>query len=216
VRAAARAKDEGAVLLAESTCRFLRAANYNHKTNRNAKPTTQDFRDLLRLTGNVTLATRLHPDASQHKVRSRQTKRGHKTQGQKGGRPPKDSTPTLFQPDLMRVLELLDEHDGLVTPREVMQGHRRCRNSAAATAAYLKAIGLVESKRPTGGRPSTVFVFPTGNKTRPSKASRSHKKVGENKGPAQSGTSSPSLPKLSVRRPLLPPAVKKGKTKGTT
>jgi hypothetical protein len=97
-----------------------------------------------------------------------------------------------------------------------MQGHRRCRKSAAATAAILKAFGLKECKRATGGRPSTVFVFPTGNKTRPPKASRSRKKVGENKGPAQSGTSSPSLPKPSVRHLPLAPAVKKGKTKGTT
>lgn len=84
--AAKEAKKTGAVILAESTDRFVRNIDYNSKTNPNAQPTVEEFEYIKYITKDVILATALHPDLPWKKVRKYQTIRGQKT---KGGRHPK-------------------------------------------------------------------------------------------------------------------------------
>ncbi len=85
--AARRALDEGAVLLAESTDRFIRSIYYDSKRNPSAQPSVPEYEELRRATKGVTLVTILHPDTPWKEVRSYQSKRGQQTKGNKGGRP---------------------------------------------------------------------------------------------------------------------------------
>jgi hypothetical protein len=88
--AAEMAKKNNAIIVTESTDRFIRSKKYNSKTNNNALPRKKDLKRLKKATKEVTLATILHPDASPSEVRSYQRKRGQKMKGNKGGRPKKN------------------------------------------------------------------------------------------------------------------------------
>lgn len=85
--AARRAFDERAVILAESTDRFIRSIYYDTKKNPSAQPSSLEYEELLRVTTGVTLATMLHPDTPWKEVRSHQSKRGQQIKGNSGGRP---------------------------------------------------------------------------------------------------------------------------------
>jgi hypothetical protein len=89
VNAVDLAKKLGAVLLAESTDRFIRHPAYHSKENPNAQAREPDLEELQYWTQGVELYTDLHPDASPQEVRSYQRKRGQKYKGNKGGRPRK-------------------------------------------------------------------------------------------------------------------------------
>lgn len=85
--AAEAAKENDAIVLAESTDRFLRNRKFNSKKCPDLLPTKADFEELRRLTWSVTLATLLDPDTHPREVRAYETRRGQKAKGKKGGRP---------------------------------------------------------------------------------------------------------------------------------
>jgi hypothetical protein len=76
-RAAKRAKDCNAILVAESTDRFIRTAHYTSR-HQGAILRMKDLERLRRLTLGVPLATLIPPDTQWQQVRSRQTRRGLK------------------------------------------------------------------------------------------------------------------------------------------
>lgn len=81
------AKEHGAIVLAETTDRFVRPRSYHSEKNPDAQPTPNNIDDLRISAQGVTLATHLHPDAPPAEVRAYQTRRGQRTKGRKGGRP---------------------------------------------------------------------------------------------------------------------------------
>jgi DNA invertase Pin-like site-specific DNA recombinase len=92
--AALKAKELGAVLVAESTNRFVRSFCYKRedilreveKPRRIAiSPNVMDFERFLDLVHGAKLATLWHPDLSEKEIRKLQSKRGQK--GHRGGRP---------------------------------------------------------------------------------------------------------------------------------
>lgn len=89
--AAEYARCHDAVLIARSTCRIIRSIDYRDDRDPDVLPTDREYRELLRLLGDVTLATRLHPDASWIDVRRVETLQGQAMKGRKGGRPKKKS-----------------------------------------------------------------------------------------------------------------------------
>lgn len=84
--AAVRAKEAGAVLVAESTCRFIRGFRLKG-TKKNVPPSILEFHRLKTLVDGARLATLLHPDTPENEVRKYQTKRGQTWSGNRGGRP---------------------------------------------------------------------------------------------------------------------------------
>jgi DNA invertase Pin-like site-specific DNA recombinase len=85
--AAASARQHGAWLLATETDRLVRSPFYLKRSQVNARDC--DLKELQYWAYQVTLATLQHPDLSMSQSRSHQTKRGQRTSGKKGGRPPK-------------------------------------------------------------------------------------------------------------------------------
>lgn len=88
--AAARvAKQFGAILVAESTCRFVRNQHYHPKKYPNARPTDAELRLLALATRGVQLMTVLPPDMPLNAVRKYQAERNRRFKGRKarGGRP---------------------------------------------------------------------------------------------------------------------------------
>ena len=88
-RAANVAAEAGAVLLAESTSRFIRHYRYHPKLRPHLTPTANALRDLRWLCGGVPLVTLLDPDAMWRDERAHQSKRGQRRKGKTGGRPAK-------------------------------------------------------------------------------------------------------------------------------
>jgi hypothetical protein len=86
---AEHAKRHGEKLFSESVDRFIRSPEYHSTDNPDAQADYADLQDLAFWADGVTLVTDLHPDASPHKVRSYQRKRGQKFKGNRGGRPTK-------------------------------------------------------------------------------------------------------------------------------
>ena len=89
--AAEIARENNAVIVAESATRFIRSRDFNSKTNWKVKPTKAEYRRLQRETQGVKLATLVDPDAIPQKIRSYETKRGKKAKGNAGGRPRKQA-----------------------------------------------------------------------------------------------------------------------------
>ena len=87
--AAEIARENNAVIVAESVTRFIRSRDFNSKTNWKVKPTVAEYRRFLRETQGVKLATLEAPDATPQEIRSYETKRGKKLKGNPGGRPKK-------------------------------------------------------------------------------------------------------------------------------
>ncbi len=78
-----------AVLLAESTSRFVRHPNYHPKLRPHLVAGANILRDLCWVCGDVTLVTMLDPDAKWQDERAHQSKRGQLQKGNRGGRPTK-------------------------------------------------------------------------------------------------------------------------------
>jgi hypothetical protein len=74
--AAEFAASQGAVLVAESACRFLRSILFKHDATDPIQPHTHEWEKLRTKTNGVTLATLLHPDMHWREVRGHQRKRG--------------------------------------------------------------------------------------------------------------------------------------------
>jgi hypothetical protein len=79
----------GAILVAESTDRFLRSRSYSSSKNPSAQPNRTEWDAFLRDANGIEMATLLHPDTSWQAVRSHQTKRGIAAKSAKCGRPRK-------------------------------------------------------------------------------------------------------------------------------
>ena len=88
-QAAEIAKHEDAVLLAESTSRFIRSQQYHSAKRPDAQPSDADLQHLRECTGGVRLVTVLPPDATPQQERAFATKRGQVAKARKGGRPRK-------------------------------------------------------------------------------------------------------------------------------
>lgn len=87
IAAADTAKKLGVVLLAESTCRFIRNKDYHSSLNPDILPTIDEYEALVSATKGVTLATIMHPNATWKKVKAYHTKRGQRSKNKRGGRP---------------------------------------------------------------------------------------------------------------------------------
>jgi DNA invertase Pin-like site-specific DNA recombinase len=84
------ARQHGAVLVAPSRDRFIRARSFCRGQKLKAEPPNEfEYRELARMTDGVLLATIQDPDASPEEVRSQQTLGGQRIGGRKGGRPRK-------------------------------------------------------------------------------------------------------------------------------
>lgn len=86
-RAANLAAQHGAVLLAESTSRFIRHPRYHPKLRPHLMPTSVGLLELRWVCGDVPLVTLLDPDATWQQERAHQSKRGQRRKGKPGGRP---------------------------------------------------------------------------------------------------------------------------------
>ena len=124
-RAITEAKRLNAILLAESTDRFIRPESYRSDTRWDAWPTVDEFERLKEMADGVILATLLHPDTPPAEVRAYQTSRGQQQKGRKGGRP-KSNRPGYkkarrleLQPQVLRLrqqgcpIEIIGELTGL-------------------------------------------------------------------------------------------------------
>jgi hypothetical protein len=82
------AKKANAVLLAESTDRFIRNRHYRPKSKikQRLQATDEELNELVCCADGVPLMTHLHPDTHWKKVRSYQTIRGHRGKNRTGGR----------------------------------------------------------------------------------------------------------------------------------
>jgi len=84
--AAFKAKQAKAVLVAESTDRYVLGFRYgHHKPRRPVPPNVIEFERFLDLVHGAKIATLWHPDLSEKEVRRLQSNRGQK--GNRGGRP---------------------------------------------------------------------------------------------------------------------------------
>ena len=86
---AARAREHGAKLLAETPNRFIRPRVYDSRYNQDAQASEEDLELLRTLTEGVILVTDLHADATAGEERAYEIERGHRAKGNKGGRPKK-------------------------------------------------------------------------------------------------------------------------------
>lgn len=87
VMAAKKAKSHRAILLAESTCRFIRSRNYHPFLNSDILPTISEYESLVKATKGVKLATIMPPNTPWKKVKAYHTKRGQRSKNRRGGRP---------------------------------------------------------------------------------------------------------------------------------
>lgn len=79
--------ENSAVLLAETTCRFIRHRGFHTEYWPDAQAREHELQDLRIVTSGVPLMTLLDPEASPSDVRSLQSKRGQHEKGRFGGRP---------------------------------------------------------------------------------------------------------------------------------
>jgi hypothetical protein len=77
----------GAILVAESTCRYIRNENYHPYYNSNILPISYHYEALKDATKGLTLATVMHPDTPWNKVKAYHAKRGQRCKKMFGGRP---------------------------------------------------------------------------------------------------------------------------------
>lgn len=106
--AAAHARSRKAVLFGESTDRFIRPRGFSPSKAPNEQATGADLKRLLQVSGNVPLATYLHPDATPKEVQSYQKRRGQQQKGRKGGRPRKQKAGHKKQERLRRMSDVLE------------------------------------------------------------------------------------------------------------
>lgn len=85
--ATVQAMRTGAILLAESTDRFIRNSEFHSAKRPNLQATERELRHLEILTEGVPLMTVLDPDSTPATVRSFQRKRGQSAKNSRGGRP---------------------------------------------------------------------------------------------------------------------------------
>ncbi len=117
--AAEIALDNDAIVLAESTGRYIRSPYYNSHRNPSAQPTNIEFADLIKSFHGVTLATVLHPDTDWKTVRSHQSKRGQSSKGNKGGRPKKNPSGYKKQWRLEKLPYVLRLHKKSINLRDI-------------------------------------------------------------------------------------------------
>ncbi|MHC4122478.1 MAG: recombinase family protein [Planctomycetota bacterium] len=87
IAAARTAKMCGAVLVAESACRFIRNENYHSINRPYVLPTVSEYEALIDATKGVTLVTIMPPDTPWKKVKGYHAKRGQRSKNMFGGRP---------------------------------------------------------------------------------------------------------------------------------
>jgi hypothetical protein len=148
------AKKGGAIVVAESTDRFIRSEAFHTKNNPGAQPTQDEFRRLQRIADGVPLATILHPDTPWAEVRGHQSRRGQHGKQRRGGRPRKEIRRSKADPKLRRIIT---QHGGEITVRGLMRASRAYSKSAEYAKAALIAIGMYPRIVQTGGRPKEVF-----------------------------------------------------------
>ena len=83
------AEKYNAVLVAESSCRFIRNWRFHPYKKLNVLPIIHEYEGLKRDTDRVTLATIQPPDRTWKRIKAYQAKRGQFCKNIRGGRPPK-------------------------------------------------------------------------------------------------------------------------------
>ena len=87
------AKNHGAVVVAETACRFLRSVEFHPSIRADAQPTEEEYQHLFRFMQGVPMA-QLYPTYFHwRQARSLQSSRGQQAKGRKGGRPRKHYRP---------------------------------------------------------------------------------------------------------------------------
>ena len=81
------ARQHGAIIVAESTDRFVRHPAFHSKKAWRLQARECDLQELALFADGVTLVTILHPNALPEEVRQHQTNRGLKSKNKRGGRP---------------------------------------------------------------------------------------------------------------------------------
>jgi hypothetical protein len=88
----------GAVLVAEDITRLIRPTDYHSSRKPNAALKEWDLQNLRSLTCGLPLYTLADPDATPGEIRSRQTRRGQRAKGRRGGRPRKQEAGRRYGP----------------------------------------------------------------------------------------------------------------------
>ncbi len=99
------ARETGAVLIAESTCRLIRPPDFN-KHNQRLQPRRVDFELLRKYTKEIPLVTWHDPDDSPEITKSHQTIRGHRMSGRRGGRPSKTKKENKERWEILRPIAI--------------------------------------------------------------------------------------------------------------
>lgn len=110
IAASKEASKHGAVLLAESACRFIRNKKYHSFLNPDVLPIISEYESLIKATKGVKLTTILPPDTSWKKVKSYHTKRGQRSKNKFGGHPLTDKPGYKKQRRLENLNTVLDLH----------------------------------------------------------------------------------------------------------
>lgn len=103
LRAIKEAQHHDAILVARDLSRFVRAEDFNRRTNWHANPTSKEIEQLLELAAGVQLATRIHPDCSPAQIHYQAT-----VSGMNGARPGKKSA---IEDDPKVAVEILEERE---------------------------------------------------------------------------------------------------------
>jgi len=101
-KAAALAKQHGAILLAETTDRYVRHPFYHSAAWPSAQARHTDLDVLAYYADGADLMTFLDPEATPREVRSQQSKRGQWAKDNKGGRPAKENTNPTSHPGCLK------------------------------------------------------------------------------------------------------------------
>lgn len=144
-KAAKLARKHGAILVAESTDRFIRSNEFTHQ-NKNAPISVPEFEELAAATIGVRLATYLPPDEKMEIVCRHQAERKKRLGTQKkSGRHRKQRTTQETKSDIPILKECLKKGDSL---RKIEQHHGIPRSTAWRKIKQINQI-LADEKRAT-------------------------------------------------------------------
>jgi hypothetical protein len=142
LRATRYAEERKAIIVVWDWTRLFRPAAYHPKTNRNARPTPEDFRMLHELTRGVRLATVMPPHLTERELHSRATKKTGKA-----GRPRKLTAEMLAQAVAMMKVMLFPAYVPSRTARYVTSIRKVARHFGVAPSTMR---GYLACKLPSG------------------------------------------------------------------
>lgn len=115
------ARENDAIIVAETTDRLIRNVNYHSRSKRDALPTQSEFEELRRLANGVIMTTLLVPDADPEIVRWYQQDRGQRAKGNCGGRPKQEKPGYKKQRRTESLSMVLQLHNEGLSSREILK-----------------------------------------------------------------------------------------------